>query len=231
MTWHYFVAGLLPLLIGYKNIRKKQIMRNHLQFWRYENLQIHFPSMLARICRTRHILDMPEKVKSLGHTEMLFIEYYFIRRTSDGKWEGRLSQESWNRRREYAQIMYDEAKERSESSRNDEINPELQRLTDELENFYIDATIKKNIHWHSLEDISPFVSSIETAYQKYVHTPDVHPVSFYWHEYNENWYLWNIYFNKKKDSWSKSKKLIFYYVSNKIKSYNQHGILYQMILS
>lgn len=163
MKWLYAIIAVLTFLTGYYSIKKKRDLRHDSQFW-FKNLdcdddifasiEIHFPSMM-----------MKYSFKAIGDKKSL--TFFHVQRRGEGPWEMKLTNQSWLR----ALKEQDRLIETGAFS----IFQEEQESKEQLHKMKRDGNI-----WQTMGDW--FDPSLETAYQRFIHTPDVPIAPLSWTE-------------------------------------------------
>ena len=166
MKWLWLLTSIIPILLAISKSRKNRRVRHDMQFWNTNAgpvndesddyvLSVHFPSMLLR-------WSLADMIPQLCR----------IRRCSDGHWEYKLTERS-NRidlKRAQMWIMIYENKIKSNSENSNAMLSPKQELEIAKESYKIIQDRIKDNAWlsHNLLD-----ASLETAYQKYIHTQNI----------------------------------------------------------
>jgi hypothetical protein len=163
MKWLYAILGVLPFIIGYYSIKNKRELRYASQFW-YKRLNLD-DEIFASIEVHFPSMLMRYSFQAVGVEQSL--TFFNVQRRGDGPWEMKLTDHSWER----------DLKER-----------EYRIATGDF--FSVDdakARLNKIMHegniWRIMGDW--YDPSLETAYQRFIHTPDVPVAMLSWSKEEE----------------------------------------------
>lgn len=163
MIWLWIILGLSAIIIASSAAKRKQEQRYELQFWEkherpndecWMSMGIHFPTMLLRY-----------KFDCIGGPNSLRLKH--VKRNSDGSWDMRYTDRSWlieyNDQQHNLASLSSGIRDMFES----DIKERLKKMEQE-----------GNI-WVTMDPYF-FDGSLETAYQRFIHTPDIPIASLTW---------------------------------------------------
>jgi hypothetical protein len=162
MKWLWLIIGIIPLIFTYSAAKRKREQRYELQFWEKDDRPIDDCYAHAQIHFPSMMMRFTYNCVGGPHS----VRFYHVRRTGNSLWEMKLTDKSW--------LMELKEKEHTVTTHSSALPENAEK---EL------CMMKKEGNTWFTNDW--YDASLETAYQRFIHTPDIPIAALSWIEEEE----------------------------------------------